>query len=52
MAGNNTARKNQGKAEDVLTWWEKLGLTRHRLLRNGRKSVMVWLDKNGKEYKG
>lgn len=50
MAKTKKARQSQPvKVEDVRTWWEKRGLRRVRLLRNGRKSVMVWQDKDGNE---
>lgn len=54
MAGKKTARKNQhsGKAADARVWWEKLGLKRVRVMRPSGRTVMVWMDSNGEEYKG
>ena len=52
MAGSKTARKNQHNKGDAQTWWQRLGLTRHRVMRPSGRTVMVWMDKDGEEYKG
>lgn len=47
---SKAARKNAPTTnEDVRTWWQKAELKRVRVLRNSRKSVMVWMDKDGNE---
>jgi len=51
MAGSKVSKNQRPAARggDAQTWWQRLGLTRHRVMRPSGRTVMVWMDKDGKE---